>query len=89
MLLPASKNIKLAMSHTLTWLSSLLLRAGSFFFLRWIPGHHFPPLIFGCLAVYLASLLHVVSDAEERELALRKLRHILHRPNRHVGVVEG
>ncbi|KAE8349633.1 alkaline phosphatase family protein [Aspergillus coremiiformis] len=36
--------------------SSATLRLATFIFLRWIPGHHFPPLIFTSLVVYLTSL---------------------------------
>ncbi|PYH98398.1 alkaline phosphatase [Aspergillus ellipticus CBS 707.79] len=43
--------------------SSTLLRAATFFFLRWIPGHHFPPLIFTLLAVYLAALVSLPRPA--------------------------
>ncbi|RHZ56679.1 alkaline phosphatase family protein [Aspergillus thermomutatus] len=36
--------------------SSAILRLATFVFLRWVPGHHFPPIIFTSLAVYLTSL---------------------------------
>lgn len=36
--------------------SSATLRLATFIFLRWIPGHHLPPIIFTSLVVYLSSL---------------------------------
>ncbi|PGH27191.1 hypothetical protein AJ80_01148 [Polytolypa hystricis UAMH7299] len=45
-------------------LTSALVRLGSYAFLRWIPGHHFPPLILTSLAVYLASVWGIVRDPE-------------------------
>ncbi|MCJ1324307.1 hypothetical protein MMC10_000969 [Thelotrema lepadinum] len=45
--------------HRLTWISSLVLRFCTFFFLRWIPGHHFVPVIFGSFIVYLFSFLRL------------------------------
>ncbi|EDP51233.1 hypothetical protein KXX33_000922 [Aspergillus fumigatus] len=40
--------------------SSAILRLATFVFLRWVPGHHFPPIIFTSLAVYLASLRSLI-----------------------------
>ncbi|KAL4793368.1 PhoD-like phosphatase-domain-containing protein [Aspergillus venezuelensis] len=40
----------------LTITSSILLRLSSFLFLRWIPGHVFPPVVFTSLVVYLTSI---------------------------------
>ncbi|CZT22063.1 related to alkaline phosphatase family protein [Ramularia collo-cygni] len=54
-----------------TVISSLLLRGLAFVFLRWIPGHPFPPLIYTLFATYIpafwytathTSPLSVVSD---------------------------
>ncbi|EED18023.1 alkaline phosphatase family protein [Talaromyces stipitatus ATCC 10500] len=38
-----------------TALSSALIRIASFIFLRWIPGHVFPPVILTCSGLYLSS----------------------------------
>ncbi|KAK4622133.1 Alkaline phosphatase D [Fulvia fulva] len=35
--------------------SSLVLRACAWVFLRWIPGHHFPPLILAAFAVFVPA----------------------------------
>ncbi|KAL1970861.1 hypothetical protein VTN77DRAFT_2695 [Rasamsonia byssochlamydoides] len=43
--------------------SSAVIRLASIGFLRWIPGHHFPPIIFTSLAVYLASLWSLLQPA--------------------------
>ncbi|KAH6664482.1 alkaline phosphatase family protein-like protein [Halenospora varia] len=40
-----------------TALSSSALRIAAFIFLRWIPGHHFPPIIYSAFAVYLSSFV--------------------------------
>ncbi|KAA8647593.1 alkaline phosphatase family protein [Aspergillus tanneri] len=45
------------MLQLVTAASSAIVRIGTFIFLRWIPGHPFPPLIFTALAVYITSLL--------------------------------
>ncbi|KAE8401145.1 Metallo-dependent phosphatase [Aspergillus pseudonomiae] len=45
--------------------SSVILRLAAFIFLRWIPGHHFPPLIFTSLVVYLSSLFSLSRSADE------------------------
>ncbi|KAE8328976.1 PhoD-like phosphatase-domain-containing protein [Aspergillus sergii] len=45
--------------------SSAILRLAAFIFLRWIPGHHFPPLIFTSLVVYLSSLFSLSRPADE------------------------
>ncbi|RAH85112.1 alkaline phosphatase family protein [Aspergillus japonicus CBS 114.51] len=45
-------------------LSSATVRAAAFFFLRWIPGHHFPPLIFTALAVYLTAVVSLLRSTE-------------------------
>ncbi|KAF2436864.1 hypothetical protein EJ08DRAFT_691177 [Tothia fuscella] len=37
--------------------SSTILRVATFIFLRWIPGHHLPPVIFTAAIVYLGSFL--------------------------------
>ncbi|KAF7588543.1 hypothetical protein BBP40_005532 [Aspergillus hancockii] len=46
--------------------SSTSLRLAAFVFLRWIPGHHFPPLIFTSLVVYLSSLLSLSRSTSKR-----------------------
>jgi len=38
-------------------LSSAILRIASYIFLRWIPGHPFPPIIWTAFAIYLASFV--------------------------------
>ncbi|CAK4034072.1 Hypothetical predicted protein [Lecanosticta acicola] len=38
--------------------SSLLLRLCAWVFLRWIPGHHFPPLIYTFLAIYIPAFYY-------------------------------
>ncbi|GFF43291.1 alkaline phosphatase D [Aspergillus udagawae] len=45
--------------------SSAVLRLATFVFLRWVPGHHFPPIIFTSLAVYLASLRSLIYQDTE------------------------
>ncbi|CZS97035.1 related to alkaline phosphatase family protein [Rhynchosporium agropyri] len=37
--------------------SSLALRIGAYIFLRWIPGHHLPPIIYTALALYIPSFI--------------------------------
>ncbi|KAG0646668.1 hypothetical protein D0Z07_7393 [Hyphodiscus hymeniophilus] len=37
--------------------SSILLRLGAFCFLRWIPGHHLPPVIYTLFAIYIPSFI--------------------------------
>ncbi|KAE8145438.1 alkaline phosphatase [Aspergillus avenaceus] len=51
------KNTIMSLPRVAAATSSATLRLGAFVFLRWIPGHHFPPLIFTSLAIYLSSLL--------------------------------
>ncbi|OJD12092.1 hypothetical protein AJ78_07269 [Emergomyces pasteurianus Ep9510] len=41
--------------------SSALVRLLAYIFLRWIPGHHGPPLIFASLLVYLTSIFVIVT----------------------------
>ncbi|KAH7371785.1 alkaline phosphatase family protein-like protein [Cadophora sp. MPI-SDFR-AT-0126] len=40
-----------------TFLSSVALRIGAYVFLRWIPGHHLPPIIYTALAIYIPSFI--------------------------------
>lgn len=40
-----------------TVLSSSVLRILGYIFLRWIPGHHLPPLIYGLFAIYIPSFI--------------------------------
>ncbi|KKA21805.1 Alkaline phosphatase family protein [Rasamsonia emersonii CBS 393.64] len=51
--------------------SSALLRLAGIGFLRWIPGHHFPPIIFTSLAVYLASLWFLLQPTTNAALSRR------------------
>lgn len=37
-------------------LSSAVVRLSTFAFLRWIPGHHFPPIIIASLLIYLITV---------------------------------
>ncbi|KAI5364705.1 Putative phoD-like phosphatase, metallophosphatase domain, metallo-dependent phosphatase [Septoria linicola] len=39
--------------------SSTILRLSAFVFLRWIPGHHFPPLIYTAFATYVTTFWYV------------------------------
>ncbi|KJX93820.1 alkaline phosphatase family protein [Zymoseptoria brevis] len=41
--------------------SSLLLRLSAFIFLRWIPGHPFPPIVYSLLAVYIPSFYYALT----------------------------
>ncbi|KAI0995099.1 hypothetical protein K3495_g13082 [Podosphaera aphanis] len=38
--------------------SSLVLRILSYIFLRWIPGHHFPPMIYTLFAIYVPLFIN-------------------------------
>ncbi|KAJ5345146.1 hypothetical protein N7452_003150 [Penicillium brevicompactum] len=44
--------------------SSTAIRLGAFVFLRWIPGHHFVPLVLSSLVVYLTSITSLVYGTE-------------------------
>ncbi|KAH8591441.1 alkaline phosphatase family protein-like protein [Bisporella sp. PMI_857] len=37
--------------------SSILLRIATYIFLRWIPGHHFPPIVWTLAGIYLPSFI--------------------------------
>ncbi|PPJ53772.1 hypothetical protein CBER1_04542 [Cercospora berteroae] len=42
-----------------TAVSSVLLRLSAFVFLRWIPGHHFPPIIYTAFLTYLPTFWYI------------------------------
>ncbi|CAG7977836.1 unnamed protein product [Penicillium olsonii] len=46
--------------------SSTAIRLAAFVFLRWIPGHHFVPLVFTSLVVYLSSIASLGRAAQPR-----------------------
>ncbi|KAF9885638.1 hypothetical protein FE257_012729 [Aspergillus nanangensis] len=52
--------------------SSAILRFAAFVFLRWIPGHHFVPLISTALVVYLSSLFALSRSTGDKPVADRK-----------------
>ncbi|KAK4973988.1 hypothetical protein LTR66_011143, partial [Elasticomyces elasticus] len=41
----------------ITALSSTALRGAAYVFLRWVPGHPFPPIIYTLFAIYVASFI--------------------------------
>ncbi|CZR56681.1 related to alkaline phosphatase family protein [Phialocephala subalpina] len=47
----------MAIQDKATLVSSIALRIATFIFLRWIPGHDFPPIIYTLFAIYLASFI--------------------------------
>ncbi|KAE8416374.1 alkaline phosphatase [Aspergillus pseudocaelatus] len=59
--------------------SSVILRLAAFIFLRWIPGHHFPPLIFTSLVVYLSSVFSLSRPADESTTTTTNRPHDLKR----------
>ena len=44
--------------------SSLILRCFTYVFLRWIPGHQAPPIIFACAAVYVLAFIRIMGRAD-------------------------
>ncbi|ETN46411.1 uncharacterized protein HMPREF1541_00595 [Cyphellophora europaea CBS 101466] len=52
--------------------ASTLTRLFAFCFLRWIPGHHFPPMIFTSLIVYLATVFTQSDALGHRPLTLKE-----------------
>ncbi|KAI9802364.1 MAG: hypothetical protein M1833_001870 [Piccolia ochrophora] len=46
-----------AFANAGTVLSSTALRIAVYVFLRWIPGHHFPPIIYTLVAIYIPSFI--------------------------------
>ncbi|CAG8031505.1 unnamed protein product [Penicillium salamii] len=46
--------------------SSAAIRLAAFVFLRWIPGHHFVPLVFTSLVVYLSSITSLTWGSQPR-----------------------
>ncbi|KAG5291701.1 alkaline phosphatase [Histoplasma ohiense] len=64
---------------TLAATSSVLMRLPGYIFLRWIPGHQFPPLIVTSLLVYLTSVFVIVSgpafkQAQQRDCTIASAR---------------
>ncbi|KAF8253968.1 Metallo-dependent phosphatase [Wilcoxina mikolae CBS 423.85] len=51
--------------YTICALSTVVLRIGSYVFLRWIPGHVFPPVIFTAFGIYASvfSILYLSKSA--------------------------
>ncbi|KAJ5794725.1 hypothetical protein N7457_001324 [Penicillium paradoxum] len=47
--------------------SSAVIRLTAFMFLRWIPGHHFVPLLLTSLVVYLSSIFSLIKDTRPDE----------------------
>ncbi|KAF1817546.1 Metallo-dependent phosphatase [Eremomyces bilateralis CBS 781.70] len=47
-------------SRTIAGISSTSLRGFAYLFLRWIPGHHFPPLVLTSAAIYFTSFVHAL-----------------------------
>ncbi|KAJ5894583.1 hypothetical protein N7495_006274 [Penicillium taxi] len=45
-----------SLRRAITATSSATIRLSTFVFLRWIPGHHFVPIVLSSLVVYLSSL---------------------------------
>ncbi|KAK5737686.1 hypothetical protein LTR17_006548 [Elasticomyces elasticus] len=62
-----------AIAKYVTALSSLGIRLGSFVFLRWIPGHPFPPAIFSLVAVYLVSFIYNFTHTSPYEIVADEL----------------
>ncbi|EEH05425.1 alkaline phosphatase [Histoplasma capsulatum G186AR] len=56
---------------TLATTSSILMRLSGYIFLRWIPGHQFPPLIVTSLLVYLTSVFVIVSGPAFKQVQQR------------------
>ncbi|KAI3133320.1 hypothetical protein CBS147326_5123 [Penicillium roqueforti] len=54
--------------------SSTIIRLTSFIFLRWIPGHHFVPLVVTSLVVYLSSIISLLKDTQPHESQTTKAR---------------
>jgi len=48
--------------------SSTLLRIFSYVFLRWIPGHHLPPIIWTLAALYLPAFLYTFLTQAQSEI---------------------
>ncbi|KXS94081.1 hypothetical protein AC578_10515 [Pseudocercospora eumusae] len=57
-----------------TAISSILLRTSAFIFLRWIPGHHFPPVIYSLFAIYLPSFWYTLVNTAPFEVVADILR---------------
>ncbi|CAD6500228.1 BgTH12-07411 [Blumeria graminis f. sp. triticale] len=47
-----------------TVLSSLCLRLVAYIFLRWIPGHHFPPLAYSLFLIYASSFFLILNRSQ-------------------------
>ncbi|KAK4953886.1 hypothetical protein LTR10_008490 [Elasticomyces elasticus] len=62
-----------AIAKYVTALSSLGIRLGSFVFLRWIPGHPFPPAIFALLALYVPSFIYNFTHTSPYEIVADEL----------------
>ncbi|KAK4868184.1 hypothetical protein LT330_007382 [Penicillium expansum] len=55
-----------SLRHIAVTTSSAIIRLTTFMFLRWIPGHHFVPLVVTSLVVYLSSILSLLQDTSPR-----------------------
>ncbi|KAL2696601.1 hypothetical protein AAEP93_003015 [Penicillium crustosum] len=51
--------------------SSAIIRLTAFAFLRWIPGHHFVPLVVTSLVVYLSSIFSLLKDTQPQNQAAK------------------
>ncbi|KAI9676362.1 MAG: hypothetical protein M1817_000519 [Caeruleum heppii] len=52
-----------SLESLVTVVSSLVLRVSAYVFLRWIPGHHFPTIIYTAFAVYLPAFIASYLDS--------------------------
>ncbi|MCJ1247926.1 hypothetical protein MMC30_005141 [Trapelia coarctata] len=52
----------------ITVLSSLAVRSCAYIFLRWIPGHHFPPIVLYSLITYLISFAITSKETSPYEI---------------------
>ncbi|KAJ5360202.1 Alkaline phosphatase D-related protein [Penicillium concentricum] len=54
--------------------SSATIRLTTFLFLRWIPGHHFVPLVVTSLVVYLSSIFSLLKDTQPHQTQTARAR---------------
>ncbi|KAI9707691.1 MAG: hypothetical protein M1836_000653 [Candelina mexicana] len=55
------------------FLSSTALRLCAYVFLRWIPGHHFPPVVYTALAIYVPAFVARVLEEPLQKVLAKKL----------------
>ncbi|KAJ5450960.1 Alkaline phosphatase D-related protein [Penicillium cf. griseofulvum] len=63
-----------SLRHIAVATSSASIRLTTFMFLRWIPGHHFVPLVVTSLVVYLSSILSLLKDTQPPQSQTAKVR---------------